>query len=81
MNSENHWFKKVEHRFRPVPIHWMGHALEMITVALSAVFAAAFVLRLVEPLNVTESLPFFAFASFAMAQGTKYYFYHEKTLH
>ncbi len=79
MEDNHHWFEKKSDSKRPVAVHWKGHTLELITVALSAICAAAFVLRMLQPLTVSEALPFFAFALFAMAQGTKYYFYHEKT--
>ena len=79
MEQNTHWFEKRANSKKPVAVHWKGHTLEMMTVAFSAVCAAAFVLRMIQPLTVSEALPFFAFALFAMAQGTKYYFYHEKT--
>ncbi|MBC7398019.1 MAG: hypothetical protein H7333_11300 [Bdellovibrionales bacterium] len=79
MERNSHWFENRKDSKRPVAVHWKGHTLEVLTVAFSAVCAAAFVLRMLEPITIPEAIPFFAFSLFAMAQGTKYYFYHEKT--
>jgi hypothetical protein len=75
---DKHWFKKCSETKRPIAIHWKGHALQTIPVVLSAIWVASFLVRFMPGVNLSSSIPFLVFSMLAAAQGTKYYFYHEK---
>ena len=79
MNELEHWFIQKEECSQPTAVHWKGHLIQLLPLAVSAFFVALTFWKIHAGESLTRTFLGPSIGLCFAAFGTKYYFYHERT--